>query len=169
MGIIFAEFATSLKSPKIDTAKNNPYYTSSLRVLEIAKIGLSENLAHLPSVIFAKISRREKFPIYGSYTLSMNRRKKFSCFSLPFLQIFTEMAERVKSGRSNLCFQCVGVMRIVVERQFWWTWKGWQRSSLVSLRYYMDIKSSRNDMVDFHPEETLSTEVEPRLRIPFEG
>ena len=28
--------------------KNKPYYTSSLRVLEIAKIGLSENLKHLP-------------------------------------------------------------------------------------------------------------------------
>ena len=63
MGLIFAEFATSLKSPKIDTAKNKPYYTSSLRALEIAKIGLSEKLTHLPSVIFAKISRREKFPI----------------------------------------------------------------------------------------------------------
>ena len=66
MSLIFAEFATSLKSPKIDTAKNKPYYTSSLRVLEIAKIGLSENLTHLQSVIFAKFSRREKFPIYGS-------------------------------------------------------------------------------------------------------
>ena len=63
--LIFAEFATTLRSPKIDTAKNKPYYTSSLRVLEIAKIRLSENLTHLPSVIFAKISRREKFPIYG--------------------------------------------------------------------------------------------------------
>ena len=39
---IFAEFATTLKSPKIDIAKNKPYYTSSLRVLEIAKIGLGE-------------------------------------------------------------------------------------------------------------------------------
>ena len=38
VGLIFAEFATSLKSPKIDTAKNKLYYTSSLRVLEIAKI-----------------------------------------------------------------------------------------------------------------------------------
>ena len=66
MGLIFAEFATSQKSPKIDTAKNKPYYTSSLRVVEIAKIGLSENLTHLQRVIFAKISRREKFPIYGS-------------------------------------------------------------------------------------------------------
>ena len=65
VGLIFAEFATSLKSPKIDTAKNKPYNTASLRVLEIAKIELSENLTHLPSVIFAKISRREKFPIYG--------------------------------------------------------------------------------------------------------
>ena len=38
---------------------------SSLIVLEIAKIGLSENLTLLPSFIFAKISRREKFPMYG--------------------------------------------------------------------------------------------------------
>ena len=29
---------TSLKSPKIDTAKNEPYYTSSFRVLEKAKL-----------------------------------------------------------------------------------------------------------------------------------
>ena len=65
VGLIFAELATSLKSPEIDKAKNKPYYTSSLIVLEIAKIGLSENLTHLPMVIFAKISRHEKFPIYG--------------------------------------------------------------------------------------------------------
>ena len=45
-GLIFAEFTTSLKSPKIDTGKNEPYFTSSLRVLEIAKIGLGENLTH---------------------------------------------------------------------------------------------------------------------------
>ena len=38
---------------------------SSLRVLEIAKIGLSENLTHLGILIFTKMSRREKFPIYG--------------------------------------------------------------------------------------------------------
>ena len=56
MGLIFAEIATSMKSPKIDTAKNKPYYTSSLRVLAIAKIGLCENLTLLPSVIFAKTS-----------------------------------------------------------------------------------------------------------------
>ena len=59
------EIATSLKSPKIDTVKNKPYYTSSLRDLEIAKIGLSKNLKPLPNVIFAKISRRKKFPKYG--------------------------------------------------------------------------------------------------------
>ena len=59
MGLNFAEFATSLKWPKIDTAKNKPYHMSSLIVLEIAKIGLGENLIHLPSVIFAKISRRK--------------------------------------------------------------------------------------------------------------
>ena len=63
VGLIFAEFATSLKSPNIDTAKNTPFFTSSLSVLEIVKIRLSENLTHLPGVIFAKISRREKFPI----------------------------------------------------------------------------------------------------------
>ena len=74
MGLIFAEFATSLKSPKIDTAKYKPYYTSSLRVLEIAKIGLSENLTHLPSGIFAKISQREKFPIYGTFKGKMNEK-----------------------------------------------------------------------------------------------
>ena len=63
VGLIFTEIETSLKSPKIDTVKNIPYHTSSLRVIEIAKIGLSENLTHLPKGIFAKISRREKFPI----------------------------------------------------------------------------------------------------------
>ena len=68
VGLIFTEFATSLISPKIDTAKNiyKPYYTISLPVLEIAKIGLSENLTHLPSVVFTKIFRREKFPIYST-------------------------------------------------------------------------------------------------------
>ena len=65
VGLIFAEFATSGKLPKIHSAKNKLYYTSSLRVLEIAKIGLNENLTHLLSVIFAKMSRRETFPIYG--------------------------------------------------------------------------------------------------------
>ena len=65
VGLIFAEFATSLKSPKIDTAKNKLYNKSPLRTLQIAKKALSENLTHLPGVIFAKFSRREKFPIYG--------------------------------------------------------------------------------------------------------
>ena len=64
VGLIFAEFSTSLKSPKLDTAKNKSYNTSLFRVLEIAKIGLSENLTHFLSGIFAKISRPEKFPIY---------------------------------------------------------------------------------------------------------
>ena len=67
VGLIFAEFATSLKSPKIDKAKDKPYYMSSLRVFEIAKIRRRENLTHLLSVVFAKISRREKFPIYGIF------------------------------------------------------------------------------------------------------
>ena len=79
MGLIFAELATSLKSPKIDTAKNKPYYTSSLRVLEIAKIGLGENLAHLPCVVFAKISRRAKFPIYSILFLLKIFRSVTSC------------------------------------------------------------------------------------------
>ena len=62
MGLNFAEFATSLKWPKIDTAKNKPYHIgmSSLKVLEIAKIGLGENLTHLPSVIFAKFPGAKK-------------------------------------------------------------------------------------------------------------
>ena len=46
VGLIFAEFATFLKSPKIDTGKNKPYYTSSLRVLEIVKIELCEYIKH---------------------------------------------------------------------------------------------------------------------------
>ena len=54
-----------MKSPKIGAAKNKPFYMYSWRVLEIAKIRLGENLTHLLSVVFAKISRREKFPIYG--------------------------------------------------------------------------------------------------------
>ena len=33
VGLIFIELATSLKSPKTNTAKNKPYFTSSLRVL----------------------------------------------------------------------------------------------------------------------------------------
>ena len=65
MGLIFAEFATSLKLPEIDTVKNKPYYTFSFRVLEIAKIGLCENFTRLQSVIFGKISHRKKFLIYG--------------------------------------------------------------------------------------------------------
>ena len=69
VGLIFAECVTSLKLQKIDTAKNKPYQKSSLGVLEIAKIGLSENLTHLPGVIFAKISRREKFQTHSIWTL----------------------------------------------------------------------------------------------------
>ena len=65
VGLILAEFAISLKSPKIGTVKNKPYYTSSMRVLEIATIGLSENLTYPTICIFAKISRCEKFSIYG--------------------------------------------------------------------------------------------------------
>ena len=91
MGLIFAEFATSQKSPKIYTANKKPYYTSSLRVFEIAKIGLSESLTHLPSVIFAKISRREKFPIYDNergrrFFFSQNRfQRDSSCIPEYFI------------------------------------------------------------------------------------
>ena len=67
MGLFFVGLAISLKSPKIDTAKNKLYYTSSLRVLEIAKIGLCEKLTYISSDIFAKISWPEKFPIYSIY------------------------------------------------------------------------------------------------------
>ena len=81
VGLIFAEFVTSLKSPNIDPAKNKPFYTSSLRALEIAKIGLSKNLTHLRSFIFAKITRREKFPIYGTYY----QKKKFIVRYLHFV------------------------------------------------------------------------------------
>ena len=87
MGLIFAEFATSLKSPKIDIAKNTPYYASPLRVLEIAKIGPRENLTHRPSDTFAKISRREKFPIYGINILPItnmeNAQNKCQLNTLP--------------------------------------------------------------------------------------
>ena len=44
VGLIFAKFATFLKSPKMDTAKNKPYYTSTLRVIEIAKMGFSPKI-----------------------------------------------------------------------------------------------------------------------------
>ena len=63
MVLIFAEFETSLKSPKIDKAKNKPYYTSSLGVL--AKIGLSEKFNTPFKRHFPKISLCKKFPIYG--------------------------------------------------------------------------------------------------------
>ena len=94
MGLIL--LTTSLKSPKIDTAKNKPYYTSSLRVLEIAKIGLSENLEHLPSGIFANISRREKFPIYG---------KKFSVISVCINLTFVLPAKQMDQFVWHLCAQ----------------------------------------------------------------
>ena len=86
MGLIFAEFATSLKWPKKDTAKNKPYYTSSLIVLEIAKIELSEKLTHLPSIIFAKISIREKFPIYSIITII----ECTCCLFIPLLHTLNE-------------------------------------------------------------------------------
>ena len=47
--------------------KNKPYFTSSLRVLEIAKIGLGENLTQTPwnPHFYQNFPRSEKFPIYG--------------------------------------------------------------------------------------------------------
>ena len=75
VGLIFAEFATSLKSPKIDTAKDKPYYTSSLRVLEIAKIGLSEILTHLPS------SFSPKFPDAKNFRYTVHKMECNDSFS----------------------------------------------------------------------------------------
>ena len=43
-------------------------------LLEIAKIGRSENLTHLPRGIFANISRREKIPIYGTVEFTRLRQ-----------------------------------------------------------------------------------------------
>ena len=60
VGLIFVEFATFLKLPKIDTAKSKPYYTSSLRVLEIAKIGLGENSKTPSQDHFSKIFPMQK-------------------------------------------------------------------------------------------------------------
>ena len=80
VGLIFTEFVTTLKLPKTDTTKNKPDHTSSLRVLEIAKIGLCENLTHLPSGIFAKISKRKKFLIYGNIMIIVHTDTKCSLF-----------------------------------------------------------------------------------------
>ena len=63
--LIFAEFATSSKSLKTETAQKRHCNLFSLTALQIAKIGLSERLTHLPIVIFTKIVRRENIPIYG--------------------------------------------------------------------------------------------------------
>ena len=43
VGLTFTEFRISTKLPKKETAKNKPYFTSSLRKLLKAKIGLGEN------------------------------------------------------------------------------------------------------------------------------
>ena len=66
MGFIFAEFATSLKSLKIDTAKNKPCDTSSLRVLEIAKIGLSEILNTFQASFSPKFpdAKKSRYTVY---------------------------------------------------------------------------------------------------------
>ena len=79
MGLIFAEFAAFLKSPKIDTVKNKPYNTSSLRVLEIATMGLFENLTLLPKFIFSKITKHEKFPIYGNLLMKLEIPYQHQC------------------------------------------------------------------------------------------
>ena len=54
--LFFAECVTSLILPKIDTAKNKPYYTSSLRALEIAKIELRESLTHFEASFSPKFA-----------------------------------------------------------------------------------------------------------------
>ena len=79
MDLIFAEFATFPKSPKIDTAKNKPYYTFSLRVLEIAKIELSEYLTHLPNNIFAIKFPMQKFPICGIHFIVVRNVSLSKC------------------------------------------------------------------------------------------
>ena len=121
MGLIFAEFATSMKSPKIDTAKNKPYYTSSLRVLEIAKIGHSENSTHLPIVIFAKISRREKFPIYGNKTETCVDECKNYCWLPCMVKEFDQHSGTVdpvcacQGNRAQVCGHATGSVTYYTE------------------------------------------------------
>ena len=80
-------------------SENKPFYTSSLRVLEIAKIGLFENLTHLPSVIFSQISWHEKLPIYGS----RDKIKTFICLDfITDVLIYTVKVQIFTWG--NFCF-----------------------------------------------------------------
>ena len=62
---IFADFATSSLSLEIHTGKIRHCYKSLLTALQIAKIGLGEQLTDLLVVIFTKIARHENIPIYG--------------------------------------------------------------------------------------------------------
>ena len=84
-------------------SENKPYYTSSLRVLEIAKIGLRENLTRLPSVIFAKFSRREKFPIYGISSTVLN-----DC--IHYYKGNVDYSQSLYSGRLPFCW---------IEKKLW--------------------------------------------------
>ena len=76
--------------------KNKPFYMSSSRVLEMAKIGLSENLTNLPSFIFAKISWREKYPMYGISS------PKFSVVSQWNVGMTTEIFQNIDYSRKEI-------------------------------------------------------------------
>ena len=67
MGVIFAKFATSKESLKLNTVQNRCNDKSSYRSIQIAKILLREKITHLFIAIFAKISKRENIPIYGIF------------------------------------------------------------------------------------------------------
>ena len=79
VGLIFAVFVTSLKSPKIDTAKTKPYYmhVSPIRSHQITKIGLREKITQLHIIIFAKNSR------YTVFSLVLQDLMLFVKISLP--------------------------------------------------------------------------------------
>ena len=142
VGLIFAEFATSLKSRKIDTAKNKPYYTPSLRVLEIAKIRLSEHLTHVPSVIFAKISRREKFPIYG--ILSINN-PDFEIYLRQMCPIELEIKDTRQRAAHLLlagiyCYQSRGIVNLTLPFKIK---QNRSTEGCPKLKRSVDMKSSR--------------------------
>ena len=42
-------------------------------------------------------------------------------------------------------------------------------ADVMAMQQYINITFLRGDIVDCHPEETLSTEAEPRLTMLFEG
>ena len=141
VGLIFNEFATSLKLPKIDTAKNKPYYTSSLKVLEMAKIGLSENLTHLPSAISAKFSQREKFPIYGILNIHFPWATSLNIFHRHIIKL-------VNWNQSSTCDRSVPMHYSFLYAKFCWyilnqveeKWKGQKKDALSQARH-MDMET----------------------------